>query len=501
MDYAFASAGAESRRAGCLVLLLGKDLTAPALLSKLPAAARTHVESVLKQGDLSSAAGQHLLLPKVPELAAERLLLVALGQEATLKPHEFIKVVQAVARAVLGTQSKDVLWSLDGLDVEGQDHAWVLRQVVLEFEAARYKYSATKGGDKASNNANAAKLAKVRFQRTGRKRNDQSDRLIKQALGIAQGVATARELGNLPANVCTPVYLASQARSIARGCAKLSVKVLEEKQLRELKMGAFLSVAAGSVQPPRLIIMEYRGAAKSVAPHVLVGKGITFDTGGISIKPAAAMDEMKFDMCGAASVLGTMHALAELQPKVNVVGLVAAAENMPSGTATKPGDVVTSMSGQTIEVLNTDAEGRLVLFDALTYAERYKPQSVVDIATLTGACVVALGHHAHGLFSNQPELQAALEASGATCHDRAWPMPLWPEYQPALDSNFADIANVGGRYGGAITAACFLSRFTQAYAWAHLDIAGTAWISGGKEKGATGRPVPLLTQYLLNQEA
>lgn len=312
---------------------------------------------------------------------------------------------------------------------------------------------------------------------------------------IAVGINTARHLGNLPANICTPTYLANQAKALAKASTSVTTRVLERAQLEKLGMGAFLSVAAGSDEPPKFIIMEYQGGKPKDAPVVLVGKGITFDTGGISLKPGASMDEMKFDMCGAASVMGVMTSLAAMQSTINVVCVIAAAENMPSGKATKPGDVVTSLSGQTIEILNTDAEGRLVLCDALTYVERFKPKAVVDIATLTGACVIALGAHASGLFSNDQALADALLSAGEAAGDRAWQMPLWDEYQKQLDSNFADMANIGGREAGSVTAACFLSRFSKAYPWAHLDIAGTAWLSGGN-KGATGRPVGLLLEYL-----
>jgi leucyl aminopeptidase len=313
------------------------------------------------------------------------------------------------------------------------------------------------------------------------------------------GVNEARDLANLPGNICTPTYLAKHARKLSRGNAHLSVTVLEEKKMRELGMGALLSVSAGSHQPAKLIAIQYKGGKASEKPYVLVGKGITFDTGGISLKPGAKMDEMKFDMGGAASVFGTLRAVSELGLSLNVVGLVAAAENMPGSRATKPGDVVTSMSGKTIEVLNTDAEGRLVLCDALTYAARYKPATVIDIATLTGACVVALGSHASGLFTNEDTLAEQLLAAGTESHDRAWRMPLWEDYQGQLKSNFADIANIGGPGGGSITAACFLARFTEDYHWAHLDIAGSAWDSA--PKGATGRPVALLTQYLMDRAA
>jgi leucyl aminopeptidase len=320
---------------------------------------------------------------------------------------------------------------------------------------------------------------------------------LSQAEAIGQGMKLAKTLGNLPSNVCTPGYLAQQAVSLSKAHKSLKVTVLEEKDMQKLGMGSLLSVTRGSDEPAKLITLEYRGTDKKQKPIVLVGKGITFDTGGISLKPGAEMDEMKYDMCGAASVLGTMQAIAEIGLKLNVVGIIPTCENMPGGSATKPGDIVTSMSGQTIEILNTDAEGRLILCDALTYAAKFEPATVIDIATLTGACVIALGHVASGLYSNQDALAQELLAAGEQTYDRAWHMPLWDEYQPQLDSNFADIQNIGGRAGGSITAACFLSRFTKNYRWAHLDIAGTAWKSG-KEKGATGRPVPLLAQYLIN---
>jgi len=308
----------------------------------------------------------------------------------------------------------------------------------------------------------------------------------------------ARDLGNQPANVCTPTYLANTAKALAREHRSIRTRILNEADCRKLRMGSFLSVTAGSEEPARLIVLEYHGAGRGKAPVALVGKGVTFDTGGISLKPPAAMDEMKFDMCGAASVFGTFKAVAELELPVNLVGVVPACENMPSGVATKPGDIVKSMSGQTIEVLNTDAEGRLILCDAITYARRFKPAVVIDIATLTGACVIALGNLLSGLFSNDEGLSDALEAAGKRAEDRAWPMPVGEEYAEGLKSNFADFANVAGREGGAVTAACFLAKFTDGLKWAHLDVAGTAY-QAGSQKSATGRPVPLLVDFLINQ--
>ena len=322
---------------------------------------------------------------------------------------------------------------------------------------------------------------------------------LEQARAIALGMALVRDLGNLPPNICTPAYLADEARKLQTRF-KMKTTVLEVKDMEALGMGSLLSVARGSRQPAKLITIEYNGGKAGAAPVALVGKGVTFDSGGISIKPSANMDEMKYDMCGAASVLGVLTAAAEMKLPINIVGVIPSTENLPDGNASKPGDIVTSMSGQTIEILNTDAEGRLILCDALTYTERFNPAVVIDIATLTGACVIALGAHATGLISNDDALADELLAAGTYTYDRAWRMPLWDEYQKQLDSNFADMANIGGREAGTITAACFLSRFTKKFKWAHLDIAGTAWKTG-KDKGATGRPVPLLMQFLIGRAA
>jgi leucyl aminopeptidase len=368
--------------------------------------------------------------------------------------------------------------------------AWIVEQISIQAGLSTYSYTQTLSKPKP-----AASLKKLTLALSPTKALLKA---AKEGQSIGSGMNIARELGNLPGNICTPSYLANQAKDLARKYLSLSASIVEEKKMRELGMGSFLSVTAGTDQPAKLIVLEYQGTDKKTKPHALVGKGITFDSGGISLKPGGGMDEMKFDMCGAASVFGAMNAIAELKLAVNVVAVVAAAENMPSSNATKPGDVVTSMSGQTIEVLNTDAEGRLVLCDALTYAERFKPQSVIDIATLTGACVVALGKHASALYSNQDDFAEVLLEAGKEVGDKAWHMPLWDEYQAQLHSNFADIANIGGPGGGSITAACFLSRFAKNMRWAHLDVAGTAWDSGAN-KGATGRPVALLTKYLINQ--
>ena len=425
-------------------------------------------------------------------------LLACIGDHKSKTKLNYASLVKAfnkIAGKLVAIASKSLTVYFDDLDLsapEGQQSALISEAFCQAIEKAAYKYVSTFGNSPtkkrdlkrivlANDTASTAKLI-----RSG----------IQTGSAIGAGINFARELGNLPGNYCTPSHLGEFAKALAKEHEHLTAKVLGLKAIEKLKMGSFLSVARGSEEEPRLIVLEYKGKSSS-KPNVLVGKGITFDTGGISLKPGAAMDEMKFDMCGAASVFGTIKALAEMKAKTHVVGIIAAAENMPSGCATKPGDVVTSMSGQTIEVLNTDAEGRLVLCDALTYAERFKPKSVVDIATLTGACVIALGRHASGLFANNQELADKLLKAGQDTGDRAWQMPVWEEYHTSLKSNFADMANIGGREAGSVTAACFLAKYANAYPWAHVDIAGTAWNSGAS-KGATGRPVAMLVKYLVD---
>ncbi|GGY69038.1 cytosol aminopeptidase [Cellvibrio zantedeschiae] len=481
----------------CLVVACfdGNKLSAAA--SAINAADAKQLEALLKREKFSGKVGQSILLLNPQGITAERLLVLGLGEQdkqGSTSPDNFRKALQKIPEALRPTPCSEISLVLGDIKVDQKNAEWQARQAVEVLIASQHRADSLKSKPaepsfvltKVSLGFHKAQLA-------------DATKGIKIGQAIAKGVDLARELGNLPGNVCTPTYLASEAKRLARGQTALSVKVLEEKAMKELGMGSLLSVSAGSDQPAKLIVLEYKGGNKKDAPFALVGKGITFDTGGISLKPGAGMDEMKYDMCGAASVLGTFKALVELLPAINVVGIIAASENMPGGSATKPGDIVTSMSGQTIEILNTDAEGRLVLCDALTYTERFKPKTVIDIATLTGACVVALGNHASGLFSNNEDLAQAILKAGQAANDRAWQMPLWDDYQKQLDSNFADIANIGGPAGGSITAACFLSRFTKNFAWAHLDIAGTAWLSGAA-KGATGRPVPLLVQYLLDNQ-
>ncbi len=451
------------------------------------------LKALCKREGFKGKTGQTLLLLNPEGVTAERVLLLGMGK-APVSPADFRKAVDKGLQALKNTASKDLCLCLGEVTVADRDTQWQARQVAELVRGLHYRFTRFKSSPAEPHFA----PDKITF---GCQENDQIKTAkagLETGTAVADGVALARELGDLPGNVCTPTYLANEAKKLAKDQAKLSVKVLDEKEMKELKMGALLSVAAGSEEPAKLIVLNYQGAAKSVAPIALVGKGITFDTGGVSLKPGQGMDEMKYDMCGAASVLGTLKTLLELQAKINVVAVIAAAENMPDGRATKPGDIVTSMSGQTIEILNTDAEGRLVLCDALTYSTRFKPKAIIDVATLTGACVIALGTHASGLYSNRDDLADALLEAGEQTHDRAWRMPLWDEYQKQLDSNFADMANIGGREAGSVTAACFLAKFTENFPWAHLDIAGTAWRTG-TNKGATGRPVPLLVQYLLNQ--
>jgi leucyl aminopeptidase len=454
------------------------------------------ITAALKSGDLSGKPGATLLLRGLPGVSAERVLLVGLGDEESIKDKHFTQAAQAIVRAFGTLGCNDALLALPLNQVKQRDLAWAIGNVVLAARENAYRSDS----QKSKKDPAPAGVKKIAFALSSTD-SASGKHALSESTAIANGVELTKELGNLPGNICTPTYLANTAKKLAKDY-KLGVEVLDRKQLQALKMGSFLSVARGTDEPPKFIVLKHMGGKAKDAPVVLVGKGITFDSGGISLKPGAAMDEMKYDMCGAASVLGTFRAIAELGLKLNVIGVIPSSENMPSGSATKPGDIVTSMSGQTIEVLNTDAEGRLVLCDALTYAERFKPAAVIDIATLTGACVVALGHHNAGLFTRDDEahdkLANDLIAAGKASGDTAWRMPVEDAYQEQLKSNFADMANIGGMPGGSVTAACFLERFTKKYTWAHLDIAGVAW-RGAASKGATGRPVPLLTNYLIAQ--
>jgi leucyl aminopeptidase len=493
VEFSIKQGSPEKLKSGCVVVGVfdgGKLSPAAQLLDK---AAKHALSDLIARGDMSGKASSTLLLHKLPGVAAERVLLVGLGKASELDNKTSTEILRAAFTALNATATKDAALFITDEGV-GKDAAWVIRQAV--FAAAEQAFRADSMKSKP---AKAAPLKHITFA-TLDKPASALKTVLDQAAATARGMELTKTLGNLPANVCTPSYLAAKALALGKAHKSIKTTVLEEKDMQKLGMGSFLSVTRGSEQPAKLITMEYHGADKKQKPVVLVGKGITFDTGGISLKPGADMDEMKYDMSGAACVLGTMQAIAEMGLKLNVVGVIPTCENMPSGRATRPGDIVTSMSGQTIEILNTDAEGRLILCDALTYSKKFDPDTVIDIATLTGACVIALGHVASGMFSNDDKLARELLTAGEQAHDRAWQLPLWEDYQSLLDSNFADMQNIGGRAGGTITAACFLARFTKDYRWAHLDIAGTANKSG-KDKGATGRPVPLLTQYLINRTA
>nr|WP_273423552.1 leucyl aminopeptidase [Halomonas sp.] len=497
MEFSVQTTNPAKAETACLDLPVYKGSDLLPSVAKLDDASERLIGQLLERGDFDAALGNTQLVPFAPGLGADRILLVGLGARAKWQDAAFIKALDPALVALTKLPIDEANATFTDVPLEGRDAVWKARKTLEAAERAIYRFDQFK-----SSPAKAPSLAKLTLIVS-----DASDApLAKQgaALGtaIGQGINFTRTLGNLPGNVCTPRYLAEQAEALGRDSqGALDVEILDEAALEALGAYSLLSVGRGSVEPTRLIVMKYQGAENpEEAPHVLVGKGITFDTGGISLKPGEGMDEMKFDMGGAASVFGTVKAVLAIKPKLNAVFIVAAAENMPDGAATKPGDIIKTLKGLTVEVLNTDAEGRLVLCDALTYAERFTPASVVDIATLTGAAIIALGHHATGLLSNDDDLALDLLDAGETAWDRAWHLPLWDEYQEQLDSNFADLANIGGRPAGTITAACFLSRFADHFPWAHRDIAGPAGHSG-KQKGATGRPVGLLTQYLLDREA
>ena len=495
MNFNVKSGDPDKLRSACVVV----GISAPRRLSpaaeRLDKASQGQLGELLKSADIDTGCGKTTLIHSPRgRVQAARILVVGCGKDNKLSAQDFSKIVTAAAKALQSGSASEALSFLTELDVEDRDLTWKAQRTVEATRDAVYRFDELKSDAKPPKHP----LRKLTVAVSERATLADARRGVKRGIALANGIELARTLGNRPGNLCTPGDLADQARALKKDYPALKVQILEEAAMKKLGMGALLSVSRGSRQPAKLIVMQYSGGSKNAKPVVLVGKGVTFDSGGISIKPGAAMDEMKFDMCGAASVFGTVSAVAEMKLRINLVGIVPATENLPDGDASKPGDVVTSMSGQTIEVLNTDAEGRLILCDALTYADRFKPDVVVDIATLTGACVVALGHHATGLLSNDQDLADELLEAGQASGDRAWQLPLWDEYDEQISSNFADMANIGGRGAGTITAGCFLARFTKDYRWAHLDIAGVAWKSG-HAKGATGRPVQLLTRFLLNR--
>jgi leucyl aminopeptidase len=493
MKYFTTTSNAARRVVDCVIVGVYERGKLGIGASDIDAASKGHIQALIKSGDVKSAPGRSVVLTAVPGIKAKRVAVVGLGKAAKLDAKVFRKAVAAAVQTLDGSKTKSILNTLTLEDVRDGSPYYLARHSVETLGDVLYRFTAMKSGRKKKPMA----LTSYGHSIAGRGDAAKANLGAAHGDGIAHGVSVAKDLGNLPANVCTPTYLARTAKKLATGTGRLTTQVLNESDMKRLGMGSLLSVTAGTVEPGKLIVMKYKGAG-SAAPIALVGKGVTFDTGGISLKPGPAMDEMKFDMCGAAGVIGAMAAVAKMKLPINLNVIVPAVENMPGSKATKPGDIVKSMSGQTIEILNTDAEGRLILCDALTYTRRFKPDTVIDVATLTGACVVALGAHRTAIMSNNDGLRNEIFAAGDAAGDHGWPMPLGDEYAAQLKSNFADMANIGGPGGGAVTAGCFLGKFTDGLNWAHLDIAGTAWKSGSK-KGATGRPVPMLSQLILER--
>jgi leucyl aminopeptidase len=491
IQFSLSDQAPESAAAACVVVGVFEDRMLTVAAARVDEKSGGAIKRLIEAGDVAGKLGSTQLLFSLANVAAPRVLVVGLGEQKKFDAARFQRASSEAARALKGLPIENAVSYLTEIEVPGKDAAWSVRTAALATDAQAYKYTATFKPREKPKTPEFSGLAFAAPASTAP--------ALQIADAIAAGVRYARELGNLPPNICTPAYIAGAAQKFAQEHPGVSCEVLEEEDMGRLGMGALLGVAQGSANAPKLIVLQWRGGAENDKAYALVGKGITFDTGGISIKPSAGMEEMKFDMCGGAAMLGAFVSAVELKLKLNLVCIVPAAENMPGGKAQRPSDIVTTMSGQTVEVLNTDAEGRLILCDALTYVQKFKPQVIIDAATLTGACVVALGKHASGLMTQDEALAADLLAAGEATLDRAWRLPLWDDYQSQLDTGYADIANIGGKYAGAITAGCFLSRFTEGYRWAHLDIAGTAW-EDGRKGSATGRPVSLLVQYLLDRQ-
>ena len=490
MDFSIKSGELEKMAKGCIILPLHTDLkltTSSVLVNKIT---KNFVRDTIRESNFSGKTGSTLFVHKSIEKWCDGILFVGLGDKSKLTRGTYIKVVDAIFQTLKNFNKNEATLISEDFKNAKFEIDWTLQTITKFFVEKTYKYAHTKKPQTKKDS-----LKKINYLVKNSEKIETKESVIR-GKAIGDGINLARDLGNLPPNICTPTFLANKAKILNR-LKNVNVRVLSRKDLERLGMGSLLSVSNGSYEPPQFIIIKYNGGTKSQRPVVLIGKGITFDTGGISLKPSNAMDEMKYDMSGAGSVIGTMQSIAKMKLPLNVVALVPASENMPGGGATRPSDVVKSMSGKTIEILNTDAEGRLILCDAITYASRFKPAAIVDVATLTGACVVALGSVVSGMFSNNDDLAAELERAGHKSWDRVWRLPTWPEYHEQLESNFADMANIGGRAAGSVTAACFLEKFAE-FPWAHLDIAGTAWISG-KAKGSTGRPVPLLCEFLMSR--
>ncbi len=479
---------------GCAVVGVYEDGDLSAAARRIDAELNGLIAKLHADGDFGGKLGDILLLPAPAGAAAARVLLIGLGSRPGFGRKQYRKALQSTVQALLKTGAGDAVVYLSLEPVADLDVLYRARAVAEVFCAQLYRIPDLKTGAKPK----APRLSSVGVAVADARAAKAADEGLRIGAAVGGGMALSRDLANLPPNICTPTYLGNRALALARDFPGIKTKVLDAAAIKALKMGAFLAVTQGSDQPPRLIVCEYHGGKKNAPPICLIGKGITFDSGGISLKDPPAMDEMKFDMSGGAAVLGALRTVAELKLRINLVVIVPTCENMPGGTAVKPADIVATMSGQTVEILNTDAEGRLILCDAITYSRRFKPAAVIDVATLTGACIVALGNHFSGLMSNDESLAGELHAAGLRADDRAWRLPIGEEYVEQLKSNFADIANVGGREGGASTAASFLSKFAKDLHWAHLDVAGTAWL-GGAQKGSTGRPLPLLVDFLIHR--
>lgn len=495
MEFGVKSGSAEKQRSACIIIGVFEPRRLSPIAEQVDKISDGYISALLRRGELEGKIGQYLLLHQVSNISSERILLIGCGKERDFDEINYKKVIQQSITVLNNTGSMEAISFLTELPVKGLSTYRKVRLAVENVNNILYSFERLK-----TNKIEVRRpLRKMVFSVYSRRELASGELAIQHGQAISLGVKAAKDLANMPPNICNSAYLATKARELADLHSDISSTIIGESQMKELGMDAYLAVGKGSGNESIMSIIEYNGRTdQNAKPIVLIGKGLTFDSGGISLKPAEGMDEMKYDMGGAAAIYGVMCTIAELKLPINVIGIMAGCENMPAGHAYRPGDILTTMSGQTVEVLNTDAEGRLVLCDVLTYVERFEPELVIDVATLTGACVIALGNHYSGLLSNHnPLAHDLLTASELSC-DKIWRLPLADEYQKQLESNFADLANIGGRTAGAITAACFLSRFAKKYYWAHLDIAGTAWLSG-KEKGATGRPVPLLVQFLLNK--
>jgi leucyl aminopeptidase len=492
MDYSIETTLLETLHCDCVIIGVYQDLQLCLPVNTLDNSTRDLITSVVNRGDIKGKMGESALINVVPNSSLTRILLVGLGENKPLSSKTYRKVLSSAVNSLKKPYIKAIACSLAECTVINGDWQWKTRQIVEVFNDAAYQFTALKTDKETESKLEkiiiTAPVEQLALAQAG----------LAQGMAIADGVTLTKHLSDLPGNICTPTFLAEQALELGKKSDKLTVNILEEADMAALGMQVFLSVSRGSREPAKLICVHYQGGDKDSKPIVLVGKGLTFDAGGISLKPGPGMDEMKYDMCGGAAVLGTLQAAAQMNLPLNIIGLIPSSENLPDGNAGKPGDIWKSMSGKTVEILNTDAEGRLILCDTLTYAEKFNPDVVIDLATLTGACLVALGRVPSGLLGNDDALCNDIISASETASDSVWRLPLWEEYQEQLKSNFADLANIGSKDGGTITAACFLSHFTKNFRWAHLDIAGTAWRSG-PTKGATGRPVPLLTQYLINR--